>query len=571
MFSIIGILVVFGAVVAGYLMEHGNLRVLMQPAELVIIGGASIGTVLVANPLHILKKIASGITGVFTGSKFSKQVYIDSLKTMYELVNRARKDGLMALEADVEEPEKSAILSKDRTLMKNHHARDFVCDSLRMAVTGMDAFDLDQVLDLDMEVHHRDSEQPTTALSTMADSLPGLGIVAAVLGVVITMGALGGPPEEIGHKVAAALVGTFLGILLCYGLVGPIAQNMTKAAEEEHACLPLRLARDDDFFPERHGSDHGGGSGAQGGAGTCSAVVQGTRGGMPRCTSRGCRPGSRRGRGLAIMENTRPIIIIKKKGGHGGHHGGAWKVAYADFVTAMMALFIVLWLLNSSKQIQVAVGGYFKDPTGTAKEVGSTLTGTGESVTLTRDNMPKLKEQLETAIREMNDFEKLKSHIEMTVTDEGLRIELTESAAGTFFNTGSDSLNADGRELLITLAKELGQLPNKISIEGHTDATPYATMANYGNWELSADRANAARRLVQNAGIREDQVTQVRGFADQRLRKRESPLDPSNRRISLIVQYVVINSPGKDKKASPGESAPAKESAVPAEGPSKKE
>ncbi len=571
MFSIIGILVVFGAVVAGYLMEHGNLRVLMQPAELVIIGGASIGTVLVANPLHILKKIASGITGVFTGSKFSKQVYIDSLKTMYELVNRARKDGLMALEADVEEPEKSAILSKDRTLMKNHHARDFVCDSLRMAVTGMDAFDLDQVLDLDMEVHHRDSEQPTTALSTMADSLPGLGIVAAVLGVVITMGALGGPPEEIGHKVAAALVGTFLGILLCYGLVGPIAQNMTKAAEEEHACLPLRLARDDDFFPERHGSDHGGGSGAQGGAGTCSAVVQGTRGGMPRCTSRGCRPGSRRGRGLAIMENTRPIIIIKKKGGHGGHHGGAWKVAYADFVTAMMALFIVLWLLNSSKQIQVAVGGYFKDPTGTAKEVGSTLTGTGESVTLTRDNMPKLKEQLETAIREMNDFDKLKSHIEMTVTDEGLRIELTESAAGTFFNTGSDSLNADGRELLITLAKELGQLPNKISIEGHTDATPYATMANYGNWELSADRANAARRLVQNAGIREDQVTQVRGFADQRLRKPESPLDPSNRRISLIVQYVVINSPGKDKKASPGESAPAKESAVPAEGPSKKE
>jgi chemotaxis protein MotA len=237
MFSIIGILVVFGAVVAGYLMEHGNLRVLLQPAELVIIGGAAVGTVLVANPLHILKKIASGITGVFTGSKFSKQVYVESLKTMYDLLNRARKDGLMALESDVEEPEKSAILSKNATFMKNHHLCDFVCDSLRMAVTGIDAFDLDQVLDLDMEVHHRDAEQPTAALSTMADSLPGLGIVAAVLGVVITMGALGGPPEEIGHKVAAALVGTFLGILLCYGLVGPIAQNMTKAAEEEHAYL----------------------------------------------------------------------------------------------------------------------------------------------------------------------------------------------------------------------------------------------------------------------------------------------------------------------------------------------
>src|SRR5438445_1249268 len=337
MFSIIGILVVFGAVVAGYLMEHGNLRVLMQPAELVIIGGASIGTVRVANPLHILKKIASGVTGVFTGSKFSKQVYIDSLKTMYDLLNRARKDGLMALEGDVEEPEKSAILSKNATFMKNHHVCDFVCDTLRMAVTGIDAFDLDQVLDLDMEVHHHDSEQPTTALITMADSLPGLGIVAAV---------------------------------------------------------------------------------------------------------------------------------------------------------AMMALFIVLWLLNSSKQIQVAVGGYFKDPTGTSKEVGSNMAGTGENFTLTRDNMPKLKEQLQIAIREMNDFDKLKSHIEMTVTAEGLRIELTESAAGTFFKTGSDSLNGDRRELLIMLGKSWASCPTKSRSKGTPTLPPYATMANYGNWELSADRAN---------------------------------------------------------------------------------
>lgn len=237
MFAIIGIVVVFGCVVAGYLMEHGNLKVLIQPAELVIIGGAAVGTVLIANPLHIIKKIAGGIGGVFGGSKFGKQAYIDSLKMMYELFNKARKDGLMALEADVEEPAKSAILSKNTNFVKNHHLCDFVCDSLRMAITGVDAFDLDQLLDLDMEVHHHDAVAPTAALSTMADSLPGLGIVAAVLGVVITMGALGGPPEEIGHKVAAALVGTFLGILLCYGLIGPIAANMTKAAEEEHAFL----------------------------------------------------------------------------------------------------------------------------------------------------------------------------------------------------------------------------------------------------------------------------------------------------------------------------------------------
>lgn len=252
------------------------------------------------------------------------------------------------------------------------------------------------------------------------------------------------------------------------------------------------------------------------------------------------------------MEKTRPIIILKKKGGHGGHHGGAWKVAYADFVTAMMALFIVLWLLNSSKQVQEAVGGYFKDPTGTAKKVGSNMTGSGDNFTLTRDNMPKLKEQLQGAMRQMSDFEKLKSHIEMTVTAEGLRIELSESASGTFFDSGSAKLNGDGAELLNTLAQELGKLPNKISIEGHTDSQPYAPSATYGNWELSSDRANAARRVMQANGVRPDQVMQVRGFADQRLRKPESPLDPSNRRISLIVQYIVKNN--EDDETKSGES-----------------
>jgi chemotaxis protein MotA len=237
MFAIIGIVVVFGCVVGGYLMEHGNLRVLLQPAELVTIGGAAVGTILIANPLHILKQIARGIGGVFSGSNYTRQAYIESLKMMYDLLNKARKDGLMAIESDVEEPDKSPLLSKGPSVFKNHHTRDFVCDSLRMAVTGMDAFDLDQLLDLDLEVQHHDAAQPTAALSSVADSLPGLGIVAAVLGIVITMSAMGGPPEEIGKKVAAALVGTFLGILLCYGLLGPIAANMTKAADEEHAYL----------------------------------------------------------------------------------------------------------------------------------------------------------------------------------------------------------------------------------------------------------------------------------------------------------------------------------------------
>src|ERR1700716_1872609 len=234
MFAIIGIVVVFGAVVAGYLMEHGNLRVLLQPAELVIIGGASIGTVLIGNPIYILKGIAGGIAGTFGGSKFGKDRYLETLKMMYELFGRARKEGLMALETDSDAPDQSPAFSQYPKFMKSHHALHFVCDTIRMAAGGgVEPFDVDQMMELDMDVHHRDAGQPISALSTMADSLPGLGIVAAVLGVVITMGALGGPPEEIGHKVAAALVGTFLGILLCYGLVGPLAANMSKGADEE--------------------------------------------------------------------------------------------------------------------------------------------------------------------------------------------------------------------------------------------------------------------------------------------------------------------------------------------------
>jgi chemotaxis protein MotA len=234
MFQIIGILVVFGAVVGGYLMEKGNLRVLVQPAELIIIGGAAIGTVLIANPPHILKKLIKGITTVFGGSKYTQQRYQDSLKMLYNLFNGARRDGLAAIENDIEQPDQSKIFSAYPAIMKDHHVSAFICDTMRTATSGVvDPFDLDQMMELDMQTHHHESSLPVSALATMADSLPGLGIVAAVLGVVITMGALGGPPEEIGHKVAAALVGTFLGILLCYGLIGPIAANMAKIADEE--------------------------------------------------------------------------------------------------------------------------------------------------------------------------------------------------------------------------------------------------------------------------------------------------------------------------------------------------
>ena len=238
MFIIIGLVIVFGSIIGGFLMEHGPLKVLIQPAEFLTIGGAAIGTLLIANPLHVIKKIMGGVIGALKGSHFNKAFYLESLKMCYEILNKARKDGLLAIESDIEEPDNSPVFSKYPKFLKDHHSRDFVCDTLRMAVTGgIDPFDLDQMMDLDMEVSHRAESTPIASLTTVADALPGLGIVAAVLGIVVTMGALGGPPEEIGHKVAAALVGTFLGILLCYGFVGPLTASMTKILDDEHAYV----------------------------------------------------------------------------------------------------------------------------------------------------------------------------------------------------------------------------------------------------------------------------------------------------------------------------------------------
>jgi len=211
----------------GYLMEHGQIGVLVQPAELIIIGGAGAGTLLIANPLSTVIRIVKGLISVIKGSPYSKDLYLQTLKMLNELFMMARKQGMVKLEEDIEDPEKSEVFKKYPKFLSNHHAVHFVCDTLRMSISGgVPAFDLDQMMEMDMEVQHGESSQPVSALTSVADALPGLGIVAAVLGVVITMGALGGPPEEIGHKVAAALVGTFLGILMCYGFLGPLAANL---------------------------------------------------------------------------------------------------------------------------------------------------------------------------------------------------------------------------------------------------------------------------------------------------------------------------------------------------------
>jgi chemotaxis protein MotB len=238
------------------------------------------------------------------------------------------------------------------------------------------------------------------------------------------------------------------------------------------------------------------------------------------------------------MADEQPIII-KKKGGHGGHHGGAWKVAYADFVTAMMALFIVLWLMNSSKPIQQAVGGYFRDPNGLAEKKGSAVDGAGQAAPVVKQvDMGKLKSDLMKAMQKLADFEKLKKQIELTLTPEGLKIEMMENPNGTFFENGKAQPTPDLQELLKVLSVEVGKLPNPVSIEGHTDSKPFSNSRAYGNWELSTDRANAARRMMQDSGLRPGQVVQVRGYADQDLREPKQPEDASNRRVTLIIQYV---------------------------------
>ena len=257
------------------------------------------------------------------------------------------------------------------------------------------------------------------------------------------------------------------------------------------------------------------------------------------------------------MQQNKPIIVVKKKSGHGGHHGGAWKVAYADFVTAMMSLFIVLWLMNTSQKVRQAVAGYFNDPRGKATETGTDQSGSSDNLALTENNIADLKKKIEEAIHKMNDLKALQNQIQITITPEGLRIELLETRDGTFFDTGSATLNDHGRELLEMLAGQMGGIPNRIAIEGHTDAQQYSMPGGYGNWDLSTDRANAARRVMQASGLRPGQVSQVRGYADQKLRVPSNPMDPSNRRISLIVQYLTADAPpvpgaGPAEKAAPG-------------------
>lgn len=231
---VVGILVVFGCVLGGFAVHGGHLLALWQPSELLIIGGAAVGAMIIGNPVRVTKKILAAAPTLLKGSPFKKEHYLQLFAVMYDLLTIARKEGMMGLERVIEEPEKSDLFKKRPLIASDEHAMEFIQDYLRMIISGdMDQYQLEALMDLEIETHHHEHEEPAGALSKISDSMPGFGIVAAVLGIVNTMSALGGPPEEIGQKVAAALVGTFLGILLAYGLLGPMSNGLERLARDE--------------------------------------------------------------------------------------------------------------------------------------------------------------------------------------------------------------------------------------------------------------------------------------------------------------------------------------------------
>jgi chemotaxis protein MotA len=235
MVAIIGGIIVIVCVLGGYAMEHGNFSVLMQPAELVVIGGAALGGFIIQAPMKVIKLVMTDLKKIMSGKTYTKSDYVEILMLMSEIFFKIRKEGLISIEEDVEKPSGSRIFTKYPKIKANHHVMDFITDTLRTIMsTTMSHHDLDALLDAEMDTHHEEAGTGARVLGNVADALPGLGIVAAVLGVIITMGKIDEPPSVLGHHVGAALVGTFLGVLLCYGYMGPISKNLEALAAEDH-------------------------------------------------------------------------------------------------------------------------------------------------------------------------------------------------------------------------------------------------------------------------------------------------------------------------------------------------
>ena len=234
MYVIIGSIVVIVCIVAGYLMEHGNLALLWQPAELVIIGGAALGAFIVASTKSVLSLTLKGLGSVLTAKERTKENYLDLLSLLNTIFAKIRKDGLIAVESDIEDPVNSPIFKMYPSVLTDHHALAYICDNLKVIIsTSVTPYELDSIMEMEMDTHHHTSMIPSHSVAKVADALPGLGIVAAVLGIVLTMGKISEPPAVLGHSVGAALVGTFLGVLLCYGFVGPIATNLEHNANDD--------------------------------------------------------------------------------------------------------------------------------------------------------------------------------------------------------------------------------------------------------------------------------------------------------------------------------------------------
>jgi chemotaxis protein MotA len=232
---IVGLLIVFGAVIGGYVMHHGELAVLIQVNEFIIIGGAGLGAMVVANSPAVLKGVLTQTLAVFKPNPFGATAYAELLQVLYEIFQKARKDGLVGLESHIENPESSDIFQKYPSFTRNHHAVSLLCDTLKVLLTGtVEDHNLSEILDIDLDKHRHEAMQVPHAVTTVGDAMPGFGIVAAVLGVIITMGSIGGAASEIGEKVAAALVGTFLGILLAYGVLNPLAKALENRVHAEH-------------------------------------------------------------------------------------------------------------------------------------------------------------------------------------------------------------------------------------------------------------------------------------------------------------------------------------------------
>ncbi|MGN6740578.1 flagellar motor stator protein MotA [Dyella sp.] len=245
MMAIIGTLVVLVCVTGGYLLSHGHLLALWQPYELLIIGGGALGAFLIANPAAIVKKSFMGALGLVKGPTYKQQDYVDLLSLLYDIFSVARKEGLLGLEQHIEDPQASPIFSAYPRLVREHHLIEFLTDCLRLMVSGsMNAHELEPLLDFELETHHREAEAPAMAVAKAADALPGFGIVAAVLGIVTTMSQLTGDTSQIGEHIAGALVGTFLGILLCYGFIGPLGSAMENRVQEDSRafeCVKVAL------------------------------------------------------------------------------------------------------------------------------------------------------------------------------------------------------------------------------------------------------------------------------------------------------------------------------------------